>query len=164
MKKIIVINGIGGVGKDTLCEYVSEEYRTMNVSSVDMVKYAARALGWNGKKSLGDRKFLAELKKISSEYNDGPTKYLISQYEKFKESDCEVLFVHIREPEEIKHFKDQVSDRVITLLVKRDHMYCVYGNSADDNVEKYDYDYTYHNNYPLGDTKKQFLKFFKKMV
>ena len=32
MKLTIVINGKGGVGKDTLCRFAAERYKTENVS------------------------------------------------------------------------------------------------------------------------------------
>ena len=42
MKKLgIVINGRGGVGKDTLCDFAAKVYRTVNVSSVDPIKKIA---------------------------------------------------------------------------------------------------------------------------
>ena len=62
-KTVIVINGVGGVGKDTLCDIASKYYKVMNVSSVDPIKDAARILGWDGAKEPKDRKFLSDLKK-----------------------------------------------------------------------------------------------------
>ena len=50
-KRIIIINGSGGVGKDTFVEYCSEFTNVKNISSVDKVKEAAKILvGWNGEK------------------------------------------------------------------------------------------------------------------
>lgn len=35
MKKIvIIINGNGGVGKDTLCDFAAEKYKVTNVSAI----------------------------------------------------------------------------------------------------------------------------------
>ena len=76
MKLTIVINGAGGVGKDTMCEFAAEEYAVTNVSSIDPVKQAARILGWDAQKDLKSRKFLADMKQLCVEYNDWPTKYL----------------------------------------------------------------------------------------
>ena len=48
-KKIVVINGSGGVGKDTFVEFCSEFAKVKNISSVDKVKEAAKVLvNWNG--------------------------------------------------------------------------------------------------------------------
>ena len=49
MKQIIIINGSGGVGKDTFVEFCKKYARVLNISSVDKVKEAANILtGWNG--------------------------------------------------------------------------------------------------------------------
>ena len=45
-KKIIVINGTGGSGKDTFVEYVSKYAKVYNFSSVDKVKEIAKLIGW----------------------------------------------------------------------------------------------------------------------
>ena len=89
MKKlVIVINGSGGAGKDTLCDMAAKHFETVNVSSIDPIKRIARENGWNGEKDLKSRKFLADLKQLFTEYNDLPTKYII---EKYKEFLCRVI-------------------------------------------------------------------------
>ena len=40
-KAVIIINGNGGVGKDTLCEFAGAAYRTQNISSVTPIKEIA---------------------------------------------------------------------------------------------------------------------------
>ena len=37
-KTVIVINGAGGVGKDTLCEFAEKHFKVMNVSSITPIK------------------------------------------------------------------------------------------------------------------------------
>ena len=57
-KQIFIINGSGGVGKDTFVELVSVElndilkkfHTVINFSSVDKVKEIARKIGCSGKK------------------------------------------------------------------------------------------------------------------
>ena len=95
-KIVIIINGSGGVGKDTLCDIVGKHYSTMNVSSVDPIKEIASKNGWNGEKDSKSRKFLADLKKLFVDYNDLPQKYLFEKYNEFLANDNEILFVHIR--------------------------------------------------------------------
>lgn len=51
-KKIIVINGTGGSGKDTFVEYVSKYAKVYNFSSVDKVKEIAKLIGWTGTKLI----------------------------------------------------------------------------------------------------------------
>ena len=41
MKLTIVINGMGGVGKDTLCRFAAERYKTENISSITPIKELA---------------------------------------------------------------------------------------------------------------------------
>lgn len=72
-KQIFVINGTGGAGKDTFVKMVSRQMDKMsnyaaviNVSSVDRIKEAAKIIGWNGGKEEKDRKFLSDLKELSS--------------------------------------------------------------------------------------------------
>lgn len=164
MKITIIINGAGGVGKDTLCSIAAEKYSTMNISSIDPVKEAARVLGWNDQKDLESRKFLSDLKALSINYNDWPTKYLLNKYKTFQNSNIEILFVHIREGDEIDSFKNSISGNVITLLVRRNLEHNSFGNNSDDDVENYDYDYVYDNNMPLEETRVEFLKLLDKII
>lgn len=163
MKLTIVINGAGGVGKDTLCEFARKKYKVMNVSSVDQIKEAAKVLGWAGKKENIDRKFLSDLKRLSKEYNDGPTKYLVSKYQEFLKSDAQILFFHIREGEEIDHVKQLISGKIVTLLIRRNTTNKTYGNDSDDLVESYSYDYIYDNNLSREQAQRDFVSFLEKI-
>ena len=69
-KNIIIINGTGGSGKDTFVEFVSKYNKVLNFSSVDKVKEIAKLIGWTGAKEEKDRKFLSDLKKLTTDYND----------------------------------------------------------------------------------------------
>ena len=48
MKLAIVINGGGGAGKDTLCDFAAKKFKTVNVSSIDPIKKIAGENGWKG--------------------------------------------------------------------------------------------------------------------
>ena len=61
-KQIIVINGTGGCGKTTFVELTQKYGKVINFSSVDKVKEVAKLIGWDGKKTEKDRKFLSDLK------------------------------------------------------------------------------------------------------
>ena len=158
MKTTVIINGAGGVGKDTLCSVAAEKYSIMSVSSIDPIKEAARKLGWDDQKDLISRKFLSDLKALSIEYNNWPTKYLLNQYELFQKSDLDILFVHIREGNEIESFKNSISGNAVTLLIKRNLKVGHFGNDSDDDVENYSYDYVYDNNKPLEESRVEFLE------
>ena len=49
-KVAIVINGPGGVGKDTLCELAARHFKVRNVSSITPIKEIAAMCGWHGEK------------------------------------------------------------------------------------------------------------------
>ncbi len=163
MKKLVVIiNGKGGVGKDTLCDFAKKMYKVKNISAITPIKEIAYANGWNGEKNAKSRKFLADLKQLFVEYNDLPVQYLLSQYHEFLKSKENILFVHIREGEEIDKFKKEIEIPCITLLITRDMPGNeLWGNSADDNVEQYQYDYVYNNEGNLKETETRFCQYIK---
>lgn len=164
-KLVIVINGSAGVGKDTICEAVGKHYRVMNVSSIDPIKKIAFENGWNGAKNEKSRKFLADLKQLFVDFNDLPQKYLMEKYREFMHGDEEILFVHIREPEEIAKFKGNVGVNCITLLVRgRENARREWNNAADDEVENYKYDHYYVNCRPLEDVAGDFMEFFHREI
>lgn len=61
----------------------------------------------------------------------------------FKNSDKEILFIHIREPEEIQRAKDFFDAK--TLLIKRENLKNIETNYSDANVDKFQYDYIIKN-------------------
>ena len=75
-KQVFIINGSGGVGKDLFVNMVKTSvskfspYRVWNYSSIDKVKAIATQIGWSGGKTEKDRKFLSDLKLLTTEYND----------------------------------------------------------------------------------------------
>ena len=159
-KAVIVINGQGGVGKDALCEIAERYFKVRNISSITPIKEIAKMCGWDGKKDDRSRKFLADLKQLSVEYNDYPTLWAMKQYEEFLLGDEEVMFVHIREPEEIKKFVDKTEGRAKTLLVRAGDRInrAAFGNAADDLVENYEYDLYFMNDKTLTEAEEWFVK------
>ncbi|MCL2051563.1 MAG: AAA family ATPase [Lachnospiraceae bacterium] len=157
MKKIvIIINGVGGAGKDTLCDYVSAHIEAVNVSSITPIKDIAQNYGWDGEKTESSRKFLADLKRTFIDFNDLPTEYLLGEYEKFTKGTAEIFFAHIREAAEIEKFKERIKGMsCVTLLIRRGESIS-WGNSADDEVEKYAYDYYFDNDKELGEAEVDF--------
>ena len=168
-KVIIVINGSGGVGKDTLCNFVAEEYKVVNVSSVDPIKEMAKIVGWEGKE-LKDRAFLSDLKTLCTQYNNSPFTYIMRRTSEFlnPNSEDEILFVHIREPQEIEKYCEgcytAFGFKPFTLLVQRDVGVEKYGNKSDDNVEDYCYDIYFNNNYNLTVAKVSILNLVDKLI
>ena len=142
-KQFVIINGTGGSGKDTFVEYCKKYGKVMNFSSVDKVKEIAKMIGWNGQKTEKDRKFLSDLKRLTTEYNDMSFHSIQDAIEEFNHSEYEILFIHIREPEEIKRAAEAFGAK--TLLVKRAGLANITSNYSDANVENYDYDYIVEN-------------------
>lgn len=147
---VIIINGKGGIGKDSLIDEYLKTHKGESISAIDAVKEAAKVLGWDGRKSDVNRKFLSDLKALSIKYNDYPLKDILFRFYWFiRDGKGDVLFVHIREPEEIEKCKKDIEytgmARVKTLLVITDGEQHTYGNKSDDDVENYNYDIKFMN-------------------
>lgn len=157
-KQVIIINGTGGSGKDTFVEFCAEFAKVMNISSVDKVKEAAKILvGWNGEKDEKSRKLLVDLKQLSIEYNDFPTKYIKEKYDEFINSNYNYLFIHIREINEIEKIKKLLNAK--TLLIKNPRVALITSNNSDGNVYKYEYDFIIENDGNLEDLKQKAREF-----
>lgn len=144
-KRIVVINGPAQVGKDTfinLCEEILNQYlmTVYSYSSVDEIKQKAKELGWNGVKDDKGRKLLSDLKLASIDYNDGPTQYLERCIE---QSGWNLIFLHIREPEEIAKMKALHPEALVVHMDRNNAERFV--NHADSNTYNYPYD-IYVNN------------------
>lgn len=148
-KKVFIINGSGGVGKDTFCEYVGHYAKVKVISSIDLVKDYASKMGWNGSKTPRDRKFLSDLKDLLTKYNDYPFRDICQKVLWFKEDDNEFLFIHIREPEEIDRAKIEFNAH--TILMVNDNVKGIYSNHADARVLEYNYDIVIDNSGTLED-------------
>lgn len=163
-KTVIVINGAGGVGKDTMCDIAARHYKVLNLSSIMPIKEIAGICGWAGEKTDKARKFLADLKALTVAYNDFPTAWATARYREFLMSDDELFFMHIREPEEIEKFVGATGAK--TLLIRggkrtgKEH----YGNAADDRVEEYSYDYYFDNDGTLEDAEERFPKLLERII
>ena len=164
-KIVIIINGVGGAGKDTICDLAAKHYKVKNISAITPIKDIAQNYGWKGEKDARSRKFLSDLKRVFIDYNDLPTKYLYDQYREFLESKNEILFVHIREKEEIEKFKKLVDIRCKTLLINRQNIDVEkWGNASDDEVENYQYDLYFENNGSLSEVEQKLVSFLYSLL
>lgn len=187
MVKVVVVNGMPGCGKTTFEQICSDicdpfaveptnhipgfsEGKVLGIdicSTVDFVKVVARQCGWDGTKSLKNRKFLSDLKDLLTEWDDVPFKRIETRAKVRAKSTADVdwiLFVDCREPSEIQKLKERLN--ATTVLIRRDSVeYDEVSNHADADVFYYDYDLTIYNNSDiihLEDEARKFIEYMKK--
>ena len=171
-KKVFIINGSGGVGKDKFIEAVQRnvdaEYIVKSYSSVDKVKEIAMAAGWNGSKTERDRKFLSDLKRITTEYNEMPLNDMVEFADEFMNSNPvynKILFLHIREPIEIKKAIDAFKKyNAETVLVTRGSVEHITSNDSDRSVFDYTYDIIIQNDDSLSDLEDSAVVFINEFI
>lgn len=179
MVKVVVVNGAPGCGKTTfenICDkYINDlpigyfEYGkysyTLILSTIDFVKKIAKECGWNGEKSLKNRKFLSDLKDLLTDWGDVPFKDI----KKHIDRECQlglntIVFVDCREPQEIQKLKDYFN--ATTVLIRRPgDTDTQTSNHADSEVFNYNYDLTIWNNSDiigLEKKAKEFIEYLKK--
>ena len=169
---VFIINGRGGVGKDTFVEYFTEfagEKYVLNISTVDYVKEVARSIGWNGSKDNLSRKFLSDLKDMMTYWADKPFRDVTKKTDCFYDAlaaygveNLGFVFIHCREPREIQRLKNNIKYSTYTLLIRRPGDKNL-GNHADDEVENYDYDFVIENNSSLSALKSKAEEFYNKV-
>jgi cytidylate kinase len=144
---IIIINGQGRSGKDTVCKYIKEMVKNVTyISTIDKVRVAGALLGCHHK-SIKDRQFLHELKMLASKYYNHSYEYVKNI---IKHNTSDILLIHSREPEEISKFCKDFNAK--SLLITRGEKK-TFHNKADDSVFDYDYDYVLNNDETLEDLK-----------
>jgi hypothetical protein len=186
-KAIIVINGKGGIGKDTLINVLARaDAMVYNASSIDPIKDMCEELNKKGIKDLAYRSLLSSIKKTVDEYYEAEngisytTEYLVKAMTLWHTQtdihapEYSVMFVHIREPENIAKFVKEATkklclwrdeDTILTsLLVESERSLEVCGNSSDDDVDKFDYDYKFTSNGTVEEDSKRFVEFIKETV
>lgn len=175
--KVFIINGSGGSGKDTFCNYIeqlaTEKDRFCHVESIytsTPAKQWAKKMGWDGSKLPMNRRFLCNLKDMLDYWNNATynhikdcfSSYYVTQfYHCYNKS---ILFIHAREEKDVVWIKIYCQNKGIpckSILIKRPNT-AKKGNHADDNVEQYiNYDYTILNKGTLEDFKKKAQDFFE---
>ena len=169
--KVIVINGQGGIGKNTFVEYCIKAHEdTRSISLINEIKHVAKILGWKGDKTKRDRKFLNNLKQLTTKYNNFPFESvalnisnILEQYKEDEKSTKDlIIFIHAREPEDINYLVNKYDAK--TLLIRKSGLAKKYGNPADDKVFDTDYDYIVYNDANLEELEAEAEKFMRKIL
>ena len=144
-KMIFIVNGKPRAGKDTFAQILNEYMDVYKYSAVTKVKEIAKQCGWNGAKEERDRKFLHELKMLTSAYSDMSYNDVLDKIHKFErgELDADVFVVDIREPEEIDRLVKATN--AFTIFIENNRVPSITSNPADANVENYKYDFVIKN-------------------
>lgn len=161
MKQIIIINGLPQCGKDTFVKMCSKYAKVQNFSSIGFIKDVATYAGWNGIKDDKGRWLLSELKQTLTLYDDIPNKKVIEKIKEFKNSNDEILFIHIREADEIRKVCNAYKEAQ-TLIVKRPSFVSMVSNDSDRYVSEYTYDFLLNNDSTLESMElkaKAFVKY-----
>lgn len=152
-KKIFILNGAAGVGKDTFADILNEFIPVSHYSSVSKVKRIAKLCGWNGmSKTEKDRKFLSDLKCLTTEYCDMSFEDIKDFVNRCNIMDryIRVIIIDIREPADIERAVKEFGAE--TILIKNDRVEQVMSNMADAGVFEYkNYDYVIENNGTIQD-------------
>ena len=145
-KLVFIVNGKPRAGKDTFAMILNRYMDVYKYSAVTKVKEIATLCGWDGQKEERDRKFLHELKMLTSEYSDMSYQDVVNEIEKYRngEIEADVFVVDVREPEEIERLAKEVG--AITVFIENNNVPAIMSNAADANVENYEYDFVIRNN------------------
>lgn len=184
--KVVIINGKPQSGKDTFCKYAQgycdddESANTLIISSVDPLKEMLTQLGWDGTKTDKIRDMLMDMKQLWVQNQDGPTMFLfnnILEFHKACTGEDNIVFVHIREPEEIKKLVNALTGfesmgiDVISLLVIRKGGEDTPNQPAetrrsDDEalINSYEYDVTINNDEDLIKLQELAAEFIDKLL
>lgn len=158
-KKIFITNGMARCGKDTFAEFLNEITPTLKYSSIDKVKEIAKLCGWDGGKTEKDRKFLSDLKMLTTDYSNMPFESIKTKVNEFLEDkEHEILLVDIREPLEIGKARNAFNAK--TILIINNRVKTISSNFGDANVFNFDYDITVENNGTLDDFKNNVRRFY----
>ena len=177
MVKVVVVNGRPGVGKSEFERLCKEQCNLFNrvvgfsngrrlwidiTSTVDFVKEVATMCGWDGTKTLENRKFLSDLKDLLTNWDDVPFKTIEHRAKTLPSNTDWIMFVDCREPAEIQKMKEQLN--ATTLLIRRESVEDnETSNHADANVFNYEYDLTIYNNSDIIDLEKKAKDFINYM-
>lgn len=165
MKKIFITNGSGTAGKDSFVTAVGKYVPVYKYSSIDLIKDMLEVAGISRThKTEETRLLMSDMKDMLTEYGDIPFKDVTAAVMDFKNGlvDADVMFIDIREPDEIARAVKEFGAK--TILIRNPNASKIESNHADRDVENYDYDYIIENNGTLEQLKKLAKLFAQRII
>lgn len=165
--KIFIVNGKGGCGKTSFEKMVEEiaiahNQKVLIISTIDYVKDIAKNIGWDGTKTLENRRMLSDLKDLLTRWNDSPHQSVCNKIKTLNEKEVAAIFIDSREPEDIQRFIEEY--QAMTVLIQRGKEIITYGNHADDCVNDFDYDICVDNSRGLSELFEEATIFYETFV
>lgn len=159
IKRVLIVNGTGGVGKNAFVEALSKYTSTYHTSIIDPIKDIAKDF-WNGDKSEAGRKLLCEMKSVIENYCDYPWQCMAKVVNEFNHDliPCQLLCIDMRACSQIQRAQKEFNAKAV--LVVRDSVTPITSNTADADVYNMVYDYVVDNN---GD-QEHLLKEVEKLI
>jgi hypothetical protein len=175
---VIVINGIKRSGKDTFISMFSSvidsRFHVINKSSIQVFndiifqfinKYDSEKNLIN--KTEKYRTFVSKLKELTIDYCDFPRLYIEDFILENDMDDC-VIFLHIREPDEIKKIEEFCLSKKIIF----ESVFMINPNTSDgeiqsdnyQNISNYNYDTMIHNDGTIENLREKVVEFINKIV
>ena len=163
--KIFIVNGRGGAGKTSFEKMIVEIAAAHNqkiaiLSTIDYGKEIDKSIGWDGTKTLENRRMLSDLKDLLTRWNDSPHQSVCNKIKEL--NDVEAIFIDSREPTDIQRFVEEY--QAMTVLVQRGKEIITYGNHADDCVDDFDYDICVDNSRGLAELLEESNIFYETFI
>lgn len=159
-KQVFIINGSGGVGKDTFVNLIAKYIPITHITIAAIPKMIAEYFGWDTEKTEKERKLLSNIKLAIDEYNDGNYKRVVQAHKNFMNDEhTEWLIIDMREAKDIERAIKDFGAK--TILIKRNSIPKITTNIADKGVFDIEYDYTIDNDGTIEDLNKKAYEFIK---
>lgn len=171
---IYIVNGLPTCGKSTF-EFIVQKFLGINAcrsfSTIAPIKALARDIGWNGEKDPKSRKFLSDLKDLTTKFNDYSFNWVRDKIQEqyqcaanlFIPRNKVCIFVDSREPEDIQKYLNYYPEAKSLLVIRPGAEPSSASNHADDSTHIFsvNYDITIFNDGDipkLEETAKQFIE------
>lgn len=170
-KNVVILNGTATVGKNEFVKQLSELVKVKHISSIEKYKNILKEFFKpeydETCKDDSVRKFLSDFKALAvKHFNDSYHEMMQKIFEFFEsDDDVNILFIDIREPEEIQKIMDQFhNDEITTVLITNPNKECNMSNDSDANVFDFTYDWIIENDGTIEDLKEKAKIFYEGLL